>query len=81
MSDFDRENEDVFQIVHDNPRRRGVTRNVGYIINTEQAQRFAVYEAEKKRGGMRIRDIALMCIAVMTIICIPVVELICEIIK
>ena len=51
MNQFDMENEQVFQIVHDNPRRRGVIRDVGYIISTEQAKRFAAYEAAQKRRG------------------------------
>lgn len=75
MNQFDMENEQVFQIVHDNPRRRGVIRDVGYIINGEQAQRFAAYEAAKKRGGMWFKDIALMCLAVLAVICITVASL------
>ena len=76
MSEFERENEEVFQIVHGNPRRRGVIRDVGYIINGEQAQRFAAYEAANKRGGMWFKDIALMCLAVLAVICITVATLI-----
>lgn len=51
MSEFDMQNQDVFQIVHDNPRRRGVIRDIGVIVPNEQAQRFAVYEASQSRGG------------------------------
>ena len=77
MSEFDRENEDVFQIVRDNPRRRGVTRDVGYIINQEQAQRFASYEAaQKRRGGMVFKYIALMCLVAFAVICITIAGLI-----
>lgn len=72
MNQFDVENEQAFQIVHNNPRRRGVIRDVGYIINTEQAQRFAAYEASQKRGGIVFRDVALMCLAVLAVICITV---------
>lgn len=77
MSEFDRQNEDVFQIVHDNPRRRGVIRDVGYIINQEQAQRFSAYEAaQKRRGGMWFKDIALMCLVALAVICITIAGLI-----
>lgn len=77
MSEFDRENEDVFQIVHDNPRRRGVIRDVGYIINQEQAKRFSAYEASQNRkGGMWFKDIAFMCLAAFAVICITIAGLI-----
>lgn len=51
MSEFDRENEDVFAIVRDNPRRRGVVREVGIIVPAEEARRYAVYQASRKSGG------------------------------
>ncbi|MGM9627285.1 MAG: hypothetical protein ACI3V4_04230 [Faecousia sp.] len=76
MSEFDRENEDVFQIVHDNPRRRGVIRDVGYIVNRDVAERFAAYEAaQKRRGGdwvgpvvMILGTIAVIAMTVATVI-------------
>lgn len=77
MSEFDRENEDVFQIVHDNPRRRGVIRDVGYIVNRDAAERFAAYEAaQKRRGGMVFKYIALMCLVALAVICITIAGLI-----
>ena len=51
MSEFDQQDEEVFSIVHGNPRRRGVTRSVGVIVPYEQAVRFAACEAAQKRGG------------------------------
>lgn len=50
MSEFDRQNEDVFQIVHNNPRRRGVSRTIGYIVPQEQAEQFAAFEAIQQRS-------------------------------
>ena len=77
MSEFERENEEVFHIVRANPRRRGVIRDVGYIINQEQAQRFAAYEAaHKRRGGMGFKYIALMCLVAFAVICITIAGLI-----
>lgn len=77
MSEFERENEDVFQIVRDNPRRRGVIRDVGYIVNRDAAERFAAYEAaQKRRGGMWFKYIALMCLVALAVICITIAGLI-----
>jgi len=53
MSEFDRENEEVFSMVHNNPYRAGVKRMVGYIIPAEQAQRLAVMEACESRDSTR----------------------------
>lgn len=68
MNQFDMENEQAFQIVHNNPRRRGVIRDVGYIINTEQAQRFAAYEASQKRQDSDWRGPVMLIIATLMII-------------
>ena len=77
MSEFERENEQVFQIVRDNPRRRGVIREVGYIIDQEQARRLAAYEAaQKRRCGMGFKYIALMCLVALAVICITIAGLI-----
>lgn len=66
MSEFDRQNEDVFQIVHDNPRRRGVIRTVGYIVSREQAERFAAFEAAQKRGDRH--GLIMMVLAVIAVL-------------
>lgn len=74
MSEFDRENEDVFAIVRDNPRRRGVKRELGIVVNYEQARRFAEFEAARNRG----RDwqgAAMMIIAVLAVIGMTVAAL------
>lgn len=77
MSEFERENEQVFQIVRDNPRRLGVIRDVGYIVSRDVAERFAAYEAaQKRRGGIWFKYIALMCLVALAIICITIAVLI-----
>ena len=76
MSEFDRENEDVFQIVHGNPRRRGVIRDVGYIINQEQAQRFSAYEAAQKRRGADSREFGIFAISLFISVVILVYQLV-----
>ncbi len=51
MSDFDRQNEEVFSILHENHARQGVTRTVGYIVSQEQAERLSVLEARQDKGS------------------------------
>ncbi len=51
MSDFDRQNEEVFSILHENHARQGVTTTVGYIVSQEQAERLSVLEAQRNKGG------------------------------
>lgn len=75
MSEFDRENEDVFAIVHDNPRRRGVVREVGIIVPVEEARRYAAYQAGRKSGG-QWQGAAFMVIAVLAVIGMTVAALI-----
>lgn len=68
MSDFDKENEDVFLIVHDNPRRRGVIQDVGIIVNRDAAERFAAYEAAQKRRDGDWRSVGFMILAAAAVI-------------
>ena len=75
MNQFDMENEQVFQIVHDNPRRLGVIRDVGYIINQEQAQRFSAYEAAQKRRGADSREFGIFAISLFISVVILVYKL------
>lgn len=77
MSEFERENEEVFRIVRDNPRRRAVIRDVGYIVSLDTAERFAAYEAaQNRRGGMWFKYIAFMLLVVLAVICITIAGLI-----
>lgn len=75
MSEFDKENEDVFQIVHDNPRRRGVIQDVGIIVNRDAAERFAAYEAAQKRLGGDWRSIRFLVLATLAVIVATVAAL------
>lgn len=74
MSEFDRENEDVFQIVHDNPRRRGVIRDVGIIVNRDTAERFAAYEAARKRRGGDWQNIGFLVLATLAVIVVALIR-------
>ena len=76
MNQFDMENEQVFQIVHDNPRRRGVIRDVGYIISTEQAKRFAAYEAAQKRRGGGWHEFVIFAVSLFISVAILVYQLV-----
>lgn len=76
MSEFDKENEDVFQIVHNNPRRRGVIQDAGYIVNRDVAERFAAYEAAQKRQNSDWRGPVMLIIATLMIIGLTVALLV-----
>lgn len=49
MSDFDRQNEDVFSLVRENRRRSNLAPVIGYIVPQNEAQELAV----KKMVGNR----------------------------
>lgn len=42
MSDFDRQNEDVFSLVRENRRRSDLAPVIGYIVPQKEAQELAV---------------------------------------
>lgn len=79
MSEFDieveRQNWEVFSIVHNNPRRRGVIRDIGVIVTNDQAQRFAAYEASQSRAGGGIGSLILVALALLAMVTAVVVAL------
>lgn len=75
MSEFDKQNEDVFQIVHDNPRRRGVTRTVGFIVNQKQAEQFAAFEAIQQRN-VRYGHITMFMALIIVVIGVAIATLV-----
>ena len=50
MSEFDRENEPIFQEIHRNHRRSNATQVVGYIVPPKEAQEMAVKRAVESRA-------------------------------
>lgn len=50
MSEFDRENEPLFQEIHRNHRRSNATRVVGYIVPQKEATQIAVEKAVGNRS-------------------------------
>lgn len=50
MSEFDRENEPIFQEIHRNHRRSNATQVVGYIVPQKEAQEMAVERAVSNRA-------------------------------
>lgn len=62
MSDFDRENKDVFDIVHNNPNRTGMARTVGYIVPLEQMEEL---EARKRSTWDNIGWMIIAALAVV----------------
>ena len=50
MSEFDRENEDVFSLVRENRRRSDLAPVIGYIVPQKEAQEMAVKMAVRNRS-------------------------------
>lgn len=50
MSEFDRENEDVFSLVRENRRRSNLAPVIGYIVPQKEAQEMAVERAAGNRA-------------------------------
>ena len=52
MSEFDRQNEDVFSLVRENRRRSDLAPVIGYIVPQKEAQEMAVERAVRSRDGV-----------------------------
>lgn len=72
MSEFDRQDLELMQMVGENHRRSSMTKVVGYIVPADQARRFAAYEAAKKRetgvSGLLLPVLGLLATIVITIL-------------
>lgn len=64
MSNFEKENQEVMQMVRQNHHRSGVCQTVGYIVTEEQARQLV------KRGlkqELNLRELVLTAVAVIAI--------------
>ena len=75
MSEFDRENEDVFALVRENRRRSDLAPVIGYIVPMKQAQSYAAYEAAQARNGSGIGSLILASIGLLAVITVTVLAL------
>lgn len=50
MSQFDRENQELFQMVRNNHHRAGTTTTVGIIVPIDQARSYAEFEVSRRKG-------------------------------
>ena len=76
MSEFEKQNAEVFAMVHDNPRRSGVLTEIGYIVPMKQAQRYAAYEAAQARNGSGISSLILASAGLLVTVTITVLALV-----
>lgn len=81
MTEYEKADLDVIGMCNEHKRRSDITTTIGYIVPREEAMEYAAITSTKKRGGMGYNGIAVMLLAILAVICIPVVALICEIIK
>ena len=76
MSEFEKQNAEVFAIVHDNPRRSGVLTEIGYIVPMKQAQSYAAYEAAQARNGSGIGSLILAALGLLAVVTVTVLALV-----
>lgn len=76
MSEFEKQNAEVFAMVHDNPRRSGVLTEIGYIVPMKQAQSYAAYEAAQARNGSGIGSLILAAAGLLAVVTVTVLVLV-----
>lgn len=76
MSEFEKQNAEVFAIVHDNPRRSGVLTEIGYIVPMKQAQSYAAYEAAQARNGRGIGSLILAAVGLLAVVTVTVLAIV-----
>lgn len=64
MSEFDLQDQEVISVVHNNPRRAGVLREVGVIVPKKRAEDFASFEASRKRDWIANAVLAVAAVLV-----------------
>lgn len=75
MSEFDRQNEDVFALVRENRRRSDLAPVIGYIVPMKQAQSYAAYEAAQARNGSGIGSLILAAVGLLAVVTVTVLAL------
>lgn len=74
MSEFDRENEDVFSLVRENRRRSDLAPVIGYIVPQKEAQEMAVKRAVRSKadgaGALILFAVQLFVLVAMTVVAI-----------
>lgn len=64
MSTFERENNEVIQMVRQNHHRSEVCQTIGYIVTEEQARQLVKQE---RRQDLNLRELVLTAVAVIAI--------------
>ena len=75
MNEFEKQNAEVFAMVHGNPRRSGVLTDIGVIVPMKQAQSYAAYEAAQARNGSGIGSLILAAIGLLAVVAVTVLAL------
>lgn len=69
MSEYENQDIELINMVHNNPRRQGVIRDAGILVSRDAAKRFAVWEAsQKRRAKADWQAAAALVIAVIAVI-------------
>ncbi len=64
MSRFEKENNEVFQMVRQNHHRRQVCQTIGYIVTEDEARRMV---GKPKAQELNLRELVLTAVAVIAI--------------
>lgn len=64
MSRFEKENNEVFQMVRQNHHRSGVCQTIGYIVTEDEARRMV---GKPKAQELNLRELAFAALAVVAI--------------
>lgn len=76
MSEFDRQNEDVFSLVRENRRRSDLAPVIGYIVPMKQAQSYAAYEEAQARNREGLAGVLLLSASLLALAAAAVMLLI-----
>lgn len=75
MSEFDRQDQECFTMVHGNPRRRGVIRTVGYIVPEQEARQLAYTQARSQRSS-GWAGLVMMAVVTLAVIAVTVAAMV-----
>ena len=76
MSQFDRENNELFQMVRNNHHRQSTTTTVGIVVPMAQAQAFVEFQAAKRHSVADGKTIAFCAACLFLAVCGFVIPLV-----
>lgn len=75
MSQFDRENNEAFALVHENHRRSRICPTIGVIVPVEEAKKIAVQNAREAQGLPSVASVVVPLFFLFVAVAVSVVVL------